>query len=110
MPSKVVVASTDPQTVFITPYDKIGKIMMIEIDNQATSAVTVVIQDVFTPMTTDETPNPTEQIVDRKVITVPAGAEYHYKTDGYIEILGHCQVVANVTATACRITICYEFE
>ena len=110
MPSKVVEANTTAQTVFETPYDKIGKITMIEVDNQATSAITITIQDVFTPFATDETPSPSEQTKDRKVITVGAGSEYHYKTDGYIEILGTCKVVASVTDSACKITICYEFE
>jgi len=110
MPSKVVEANTTAQVVFVTPYDKIGKITMIEIDNQHTTDVTVTIQDVFTPNPTDETPSPTEQTIVRKVITAPAGGEYHYKTDGYIEILGTCQAVASATTSACKITICYEFE
>jgi len=110
MASKVVTASTSPQTVFVTPYDKIGKITFIEVDNRSTSAITITIKDTFTPFPTDETPSPTQQTIDRKVITVPAGGEYHYKTDGYIKILGTCTVVASVTDTACKITICYDFD
>jgi len=110
MPSKVIEANTTAQTVFETPYDKIGKITLIEVDNQASSAITITIQDVFTPSPTDETPSPSEKTIDRKVITVSAGAEYHYKTDGYIEILGTCKVVASATDGACKITICYDFE
>jgi len=110
MPSKVVEADTGGKEVFETPYDKIGKITMIEVDNQSASAITITIQDIFTPFPTDETPSPSEKTIDRKVITVAAGGEYHYKTDGYIEILGTCKVVASATDSACKITICYEFE
>ena len=79
-------------------------------DNQATSAITITIQDVFTPSASAGNPEPTEVTEIRKVITVEAGASYTEKLDGYIEILGACVVVASATDTACKITVGYDFE
>ena len=110
MPSVVVEANTTPQTAFSTPVNKIGKIKLLEIDNQSSSAITITIQDVFTPSPSASNTSPTPVTKERKVITIANGETYTEKIDGYIEILGECQVVASVTDSACKITVCYEFE
>ena len=110
MPSMVVTANTTAQTAFVVPSNKIGKITLLEIDNQHTAAVTITIQDVFTPTATVGNPIPTEVTKERKVITVGNGESYTEKIEGYIEILGTCKIVASDTSTACKITVGYEFE
>ncbi|MHA1288832.1 MAG: hypothetical protein ACTSPB_15680 [Candidatus Thorarchaeota archaeon] len=110
MASVVVEADTSPKTAFTTPTNKIGKIKLLEIDNQSASDITITIQDVFTPTATAGNPSPSEVTVDRKVITVKTGESYTEKIDGYIEILGKCNVVANTADSTCKITIGYEFE
>jgi len=110
MPSEVVTADTTAQTVFEVPTNKIGKITFLEIDNQHSAAITITIQDVFTPTATAGNPSPTEVTKDRKVITVANGESYTEKIEGYIEILGTCKIVASDTSTACKITVGYDFE
>mgnify|MGYP000265220544 CR=1 FL=1 len=110
MPSVVVTANTSPQTAFTVPTNKIGKIKFLEIDNQSASDITITITDTFTPTATVGNPTPTSVTVDRKVITVKTGENYTEKIDGYIEILGTCNVVADTTDSACKITIGYDFE
>jgi len=110
MPSVVVEADTGGKTVFEVPRNKIGKIKLLEIDNQSSSVITVTIQDVFTPSPSASNYNPTPVTKERKVITVANGETYTEKIDGNIEILGTCNVVASETDSACKITIGYEFE
>jgi len=111
VPSNVVTANTTAQTVFTVPYDKIGRIKFIEVDNQAASDITITVQDVFTPFATDETPSPSEVTKDRKVMTVGATSRAEFRDKaGTIVILGTCKVVASATSTDCKITIGYELE
>lgn len=112
MASKIVQANTTAQEVFETPYDKIGKITFIEVDNRSSGSITITIQDVFTPFATDETPSPTEQTVNRKKLTVSASSSKSLGKDELegLKILGTCKVVADTTSSDCDITIGYEFE
>jgi len=110
MASVVVTANTTPQTAFTVPVNKIGKIKLLEIDNQEASAITITILDAFTPTPSASDPSPSPVTVTRKVVTVDAGGLYTEKLDGYIEILGVCQVVASAVGANCNITVCYDFE
>ena len=110
MPSVVVEADTGGKTAFEVPANKIGKIKFLEVDNQATSAITITIQDVFTPTASAGNPSPSEVTKTRKVITVANGDSYTEKIDGNIEIIGTCKVVASATDSACKVTIGYELE
>jgi len=110
MASVVVSANTTPQTAFTVPPNKIGKIKLLEIDNQEASAITITLLDAFIPTPSIGNPTPAPVAVTRKVVTVPSGGYYTEKLDGYIEILGVCQVVANAVGVNCRITVCYDFE
>jgi len=108
MYSIVLEAKTDPQIVFNTPLNKIGKIKYIQVDNQAGSSITITIQDKFLPTPSAGNPSPSEVTKDKKVITVGAGSTFKEKIE--IDILGTCLLVASATDSACKITILYEFE
>ena len=110
MQTFVVDASTDPKTVFWSPSNKIGKIRLIEVDNQSSNKITIQIQDYFTPSPSVENPKPSEDMIVRKIITVSAGQTYTEKIDDGIEILGICKVVASVSDSNCKITIGYDLE
>lgn len=110
MPSIVVSSAVAGVTAFSTPINKISRIKFIEVDNQHTAAVTITINDIFMPTPSANNPSPTNVIKTRKVITVAAGGSYSERTDAAIEIIGLCQVVGSVDATACKITIAYDFE
>jgi len=111
MASVVVVGDVATKDTFTVPYDKIGKIKFIEVDNQSASDVTITVQDVFTPFATDETPSPSEVTKDRKVLTVKAGDDISWedKTES-IEIFDKCQLAFSVTDSSIKVTIGYDFE
>ena len=110
MASVVVESATAGKTAFTTPTNKIGKITFLEIDNQHTADITITIRDTFTPTATAGNTSPTAVNKDRKVITVKTGESYTEKVDGYIEIIGTCTIIGSDDASACKITIGYEFE
>lgn len=112
MASKIVQANTTAQEVFETPYDKIGKITFIEVDNRSSGSITITIQDVFTPFATDETPSPSATTVNRKKFTVSAGDSISIGKGDLegLKILGTCKVAASATSSDCDITVGYEFE
>ncbi|RLI83690.1 hypothetical protein DRP04_00795 [Archaeoglobales archaeon] len=111
MASVVVTGDESTKEVFETPYDKIGKITFIEVDNQSASAVTITVQDVFTPFATDETTSPSEVTKNRKQFTVGAGEEKSWqdKTKS-IEILGTCKLAFSTTSSDIKVTVGYDFE
>lgn len=107
MLSSVVTANTTPQIAFETPPNRIAKIKFIQIDNQHTSPITVIVQDSFIPTPSLMNPTPSQITKTRFVVTVGAGTEYHYKVDE-IDVFGVCSVVASATSTSCSITITYD--
>lgn len=107
MLSSVVTANTIPQVAFETPPNRIAKIKFIQIDNQHTSPITVIVQDSFISTPSLMNPTPSQVTKTRFAVTVGAGAEYHYKVDE-IDIFGVCSVVASTTSASCNITITYE--
>ena len=111
MPSVVITGDESTKEVFDTPYDKIGKIAFIEVDNQSASDVTITVQDVFTPFATDETPSPSEVTRSRKQLTVKAGEDISWedKTKS-IEILGTCKLAFSTTSSDIKVTVGYDFE
>lgn len=111
MPTKILQADTTPQEVFKTPYDKIGKIAFIRVDNRSANDVIVTVQDIFTPFPTDENPQPTEVTREVVKLTVKAGGSIDWQDkEKSVSILGTCKVVASVTSSDIDIVIGYNFE
>ncbi len=111
MPSRVINNSESSVIVFSTPYDKIGKIKFIEIDNQSASDVNVSIIDVFTPDKTLSNPQPSQVEIPRKVITVKSGDDISWDDkSNSVDIIGVCTVEFSVADTAVTATIGYSFE
>ncbi len=112
MPTVNVTANTTPQTLFVTPKHKKGKITSIIVDNQSTALKTITIQDVFTPDPSVGTPSPTEQTKNRLQLSVNAGltATLDETSLRDVEVLGTAKAVANATDAACVITVIYHFE
>ena len=105
-------ANTTAQTLFTTPDINIGKILVIEIINNSASDITITLNDVFTPSPSVNNPSPTETTEKVFEELVKAGATYKLELDKNkaIEVKGQLQAVANVTDTACKIRVLYDFE
>jgi len=112
MPTARVTANTTAQTLWTTPKHHKGKLKALNIDNQSTVALTIRIQDVFTPDPSAGVATPTQQTIERVQITVAAGASVSLSEDSLVdaEFLGVVSAIANDIQAACVIIAIYEFE
>lgn len=115
MPSLVttakLVAAAD--TLLTCPKNKKAYITGLEVHHVSGAAITITIQDTFTPSATHGTESPSSTDVTKKVVYIESGASNMYGwTDETksIEILGVCKVYADATDTNCYITLTWEIE
>ena len=110
MTTKTIEAKITPTNpLFFVPQTKIGRITAIEIDNPTASAITIKINDIFTPIPSVNIPNPTEITETKKVITVQANNHFS-ETQLNIKILGSVFIIANADDENVITTITYDLE
>jgi len=103
----------DAEALFSVPKNKKAFITGLEVHHVNGAAITITIQDTFTPSVTNGTATPASTDVTKKVVYIDSGASNMYGwTDETksIEILGDCIVYADATDTNCYITLSWEIE
>lgn len=102
---------TTATTLFTTPEHQRGVITGLNIDNQYSTALTLILQDVFT---TDASNGASATTVTdaRLQITVAAGQSVSVDRNSLenIKILGICKMLGSATSTLCVIIVNYNFE
>jgi hypothetical protein len=112
MPAEVVTANTTAQEVFDTPKTRRAIIMQIIISNTSATEANIQIQDLFTPSVSNGVASPSAQTVDRYVMNVQANSKVDLSFSSIlegIEILGKCQVLADVVETDVDITVAWRY-
>lgn len=103
----------DATAMFTAPKNAKVYITGLEVHHVSGSAITITIQDTFTPSATHVTTTPSSTDVARKKIYVESGASNMYGwTDETksIEILDVCKVYADATDTNCYITLTWKLD
>jgi hypothetical protein len=110
MPSLVVTANTAAQTVFTASNTRIVKLKRIDIDHHGVNAVTLTIQDTFTPSASNAVPIVLAATTEtRFVVSAVPGVHYEI-TDGVsgLRFLGLCEVDSTAIDADCDITVIWE--
>lgn len=115
MPSNTTTAKlvADADTIFTAPKNAKVYITGLEVHHVSGSAITITIQDTFTPSATHGTTTPSSTDVTKKVVYIESGASNMYGwTDetNSIEILDVCKVYADATDTNCYITLTWKLD
>ena len=106
-----VTANTVPQVLFVTPGVSKGVLSSMKVDNQGATAITVRIQDRFTPHASAGVAAPTEVTLDRIQVTIGAGLTGTLSSEELkdVQILGTCEAVASTTDPAAVVIVGYHF-
>jgi len=103
---------TTATTLFTTPEHQKGVITGLNVDNQSAVALTLILQDVFTPDASVGQTSPSLQTIARLQISVAAGQSISVDRNSLenINILGIAKMLGSATQATCVIVANYHFE